>query len=360
MNVTSHEFALQNKVIAALNSTLSLPQALEAARAPLLELTPADYAGLCLVKLGAVMEFQWLVPGHRLALLDEYSKWADSDFVRAPIFAQPNVVLRDSEMLSRKELERSALYQRSKELDLSLEHVMAVLLPVYPQLFGAFTLYRDRRLAFSERDAAFLTSLTPHLLNAVRNCREVQTVSTGWRLLEELYSRADAAFVVVAPPSHEVLRSRRAATLLERWFHPSDLHASGIPRVLMERLEALTRMTPDARLPFNVWVSLHGDAYRVVRFVELPEAEGPRQWALILHEIPLSIPLPETMRQQLTARQVDIARGMLRNWSNEQIASELGLAEDTVKTHVRDIFRRLQVDNRTDFLYQAAHLNKPV
>ncbi|NOJ78784.1 helix-turn-helix transcriptional regulator [Myxococcus xanthus] len=360
MNLSSHEFLLRDKVIAALNSTLSLPQALESAREPLLELTPADYVGLCLIHLGPIVEFQWLVPGYRLALLDEYSKWVDSDFVRAPIFAQPNVVLRDSEMITRKDLERSALYQRSKELDLSLEHVMAVLLPVHPQLLGAFTLYRDRRLAFSEKDAAFLTSLTPHLLNAVRNCRDMQTASTGSRLLEELYSRPDAAYVVVAPPSHEVLRSRQAATLLERWFRPSDLHSSGIPLVLMERLEALTRMTPDAQLQNNLWVSLHGDSYRVVRFVELPETEGPRQWALILNEIPLSIPLPETMRMQLTARQVDIARGMLHNWSNEQIASELGLSEDTVKTHVRDIFRRLQVDNRTDFLYQAAHLNKPV
>ncbi|MFP2957803.1 response regulator transcription factor [Myxococcus sp. 1LA] len=360
MNLTSHEFALRDKVITALNSTLSLPKALEAAREPLLELTPADYVGLCLVNLGPVMGFEWLVPGHRLALLDEYSRWVDSDFVRAPIFARPNVVLRDSEMISRKELEGSALYQRSKELDLSLEHVMAVLLPVYPRLFGAFTLYRDRRLAFSERDVSFLTSLTPHLLNAVRNCRDMQTVSTGARLLEEIYRRHDAAFVVVAPPSHEVLRSDRAATLLERWFSPSDLHSSGIPRVLMERLEALTRMTPDARQSANRWVSLHGDAYRVVRFIELPEAEGPRQWALILHEIPLSIPLPEAMRKELTPRQIEIAKGMLRNWSNKDIASELRLSEDTVKTHVRDIFSRLKLDNRADFLYQAAHLNKPV
>ncbi len=360
MNLTSHEFVLRDRVIAALNSTLSLPQALEAARTPLLELTPADYMGMCLITLGPIIDFQWLVPGHRLALLDEYPKWVDSDFVRAPIFAQPNVVLRDSEMLPRRELEQSALYQRSKELDLSLEHVMAVLLPVLPSFLGAFTLYRDRRRPFSEQDAALLTSLTPHLLNTLRNCRDMQTVSTGARLLEELYNRHDSAFLILTPPSREVLRSPRAVTLLESWFAPSDVDASGVPYVLLERLKELRSRDVAARLELNPWISLHGDTYRVVKFIELPEAEGPRQWALLLNEIPVSIPLPESMRILLTPRQVEIATYVLRNWSNQQIATELGRTENTVKTHVRDIFDRLKVDSREDFLYQAAHLNKPV
>ncbi|MFY2562968.1 response regulator transcription factor [Corallococcus terminator] len=360
MNFTAHEWVLRDRVITALNSSLSLPKALESARGPLLEFTPADYMGLCLITLGTVVDFQWLVPGHRLALLDEYSKWVDHDFVRAPIFARPNEVLRDSDMLTRRELEGSLLYQRSRELDLSLEHVMAILLPAHTELLGAFTLYRDRRLAFSEQDAARLTSLTPHLVNTVRNCRAMQVATSSANLLEELYSRPDSAFLIAAPPTREVLRSPRAAAMLARWYTSSELHSSGIPSVLMERLVALACMDADSRLKNNVWVSLHADDYRVVRFVELPEAEGPRQWALVLNEIPLSIPLPEAMRQELTPREIDVAMGMLRNWSNEQIASELGRSVQTIKTHVRSIFEKLGVDSRADFLYQAAHLNKPV
>ncbi|WP_163868749.1 LuxR C-terminal-related transcriptional regulator [Myxococcus eversor] len=360
MKFSAHEWVLRERVIEALNSSLSLPKALEAARGPLLEFTPADYMGLCLISLGTTVDFQWLVPGHRLALLDEYPKWVDHDFVRPPIFARPNEVLRDSDMLTRRELEHSALYQRSRELDLSLEHVMAVLLPANANLLGAFTLYRDRRLAFSEEDAARLTSLTRHLLNAIRNCRDMQVATSGANLLEELYSRPDCAYLIAAPPTREVLRSPRAAAMLERWYSRSELHSSGIPSVLMERLTALTHMDADARLQNNVWVSFHTDGYRVVRFIELPEAEGPRQWALVLNEIPFSIPLPEAMKKELTRREIEVAMGLLGNWSNEQISSELGISVQTVKTHVRSIFEKLGVDSRADLLYQAAHLNKPV
>lgn len=360
MKFTAHEWMLRDRVIEALNSSLSLPKALEAARGPLLEFTPADYMGLCLMTLGPTVDFQWLVPGPRLALLDEYSKWVDHDFVRPPIFARPNEVLRDSDMLTRRELEHSALYQRSRELDLSLEHVMAVLLPAHTQLLGAFTLYRDRRIAFSEEDAARLKSLTRHLLNAIRNCRDMQVATSGANLLETLYNGPDSAYLIATPPAREVLRSPRAAAMLERWYPRSDVHSSGIPSVLMERLTALTRMDADARLQNNVWVSLGAEGYRVVRFVELPGADEPRQWALVLNEVPFSIPLPEAMRKELTRREVDVAMGLLSNSTNEQISSELGISVQTVKTHVRSIFEKLKVDSRADFLYQASHLNRPV
>ncbi|MCP3097304.1 helix-turn-helix transcriptional regulator [Myxococcus sp. K15C18031901] len=264
-------------------------------------------------------------------------------------------------MLSRRALEHSALYQRSRELELRLEHVMAMLLPVPPAQCAAFALYRDRRRPFSEKDSAMLTSFARHMVNMVRNCRDMQVATSGVRLLEELHGRDDAAFIVVSQPSREVLRSRRAATLFEKWFTPSDLHASGIPEVLHERLVALPGMDADSRLDASLWVSLHGDTYRAVRFIELPaEGDAPRQWALVLYEIPVSIPLPEVLRRQLTARQTEIAKGVLRNWSNRTIANELRLSEETVKTHMGDIFERLSIDSRLDLFYQATYLNRPI
>ncbi|MDC0707416.1 helix-turn-helix transcriptional regulator [Stigmatella sp. ncwal1] len=360
LTLNTHELMLRDRVIATLNSSLSLPQVLEATQAPLLELTPADSVALCLMRITPSLDFQWLVPGPRFRLLDEYADLSDHDFARPPIFAQPNVVLRDSEMLSRREYEHSLIYQRSRELDLSLEHIMAVLVPVRPDFLGALALYRTRRRSFSSRCAAVLSSLTAHLMNAVRNCSDVQAFTTGAHLLEDLYRRPDTAFLVVEPPHREVLRSPHAAVLLDRWFAPSDLHSSGLPLPLKERLDTLVRLDPDSRLEQNVWVSLQADGYRTVRFVELPAPEGPRQWALLMNEIPISIPLPAEMKRKLTPREVTIAMYLLRNWSDKQIADELDITLLTLKTHSRNIRNKLGIDGRADFIYQAARLNKPV
>ncbi|WPB74969.1 LuxR C-terminal-related transcriptional regulator [Archangium violaceum] len=351
---------LRDRAITALNSSLSLPQALEAVRPHLLELAQADSMALCIMEITHSLHFQWLVPGHRIPILEEYASLVDHDFFRAPIFARPQTVIRDSEILSRREYERSLICQRSRELEPRIEHIMAVLLPIRPGFFAALALYRNRPRAYSSQNAAVLASLTAHWMNTVRNCSDVQDVTIGTRLIEELYRRTDAAILIVEPPHREVLRSSHATVLLERWFTPSDLHSSGLPLPLKERLDALVRMDPDARLDKNVWVSLHADGYRTVRFIELPNPEGPRRWALLMHEIPISIPLPAEMKRKLTPREVTIATCLLRNWTNKQIADELKRSLHTVKTHVRNLLDKLGVDGRADLLYQAARLNKPV
>ncbi|MBE4748754.1 helix-turn-helix transcriptional regulator [Corallococcus sp. ZKHCc1 1396] len=360
MNLNTHELMLRDRVISALNSSLSFPQVLEAARAPLLELAPSDSVALCLMRTTPVLDFKWLVPGHPIPLLEHYASVSDQDFVRAPIFARPNEVLLDEEMLPRREYEHSLLYQRSRELGLGLEHVMAVLLPIRPDFLGALALYRTRRRSFSSRCAAVLSSLNPHLVNAVRNCSDVQAMSTGAHLLDELHSGSGTAYLIVEPSSREVKRSRHATVLLERWFTPTDRHPSGLPLPLKERLDALIGMDADSRLEKNVWVSLQQESYRTVRFIELPADEGPRRWALLMNEIPMSIPLPVDMRCKLTDREADVAKYQLRNWSNEQIASELGISLLTVNKHTGRICNKLGVDSRADLIYQAARLNKPV
>lgn len=362
MKLDAAEFMLRDRVITALNSSLSLPQALEAVRPYLLELAQADSMALCLMDITHSLHFQWLVPGPRLLILEEYASLVDHDFLRAPIFAQPQKVIRDSELLSRKEYERTLICQRSRELGQRLEHIMAVLLPIRPGSFGALALYRNRPRAFASQNAAVLDSLTAHLMNTVRNCRDVRNLTTSTHLLEELHRHPDAAFLIVEHPRHKVLRSSHAEALLERWFTPSDLHSSGLPLPLKERLDALVRMTPDERLDknANVLVSTHDDCYRTVRFIELPAPEGPREWALLMHELPISIPLPAEMKRALTPSEINVATCLLRNWTNERIAKEFKLSAETVKTHVRNLLAKLGIDSRRDLLYQAARLNKPV
>jgi len=51
---------------------------------------------------------------------------------------------------------------------------------------------------------------------------------------------------------------------------------------------------------------------------------------------------------RLNHSQVAILRLMSRGFSNREIAAEIHLSENTVKTHVQEIFRRLGVRNRVE------------
>ncbi|MFV0625736.1 MAG: response regulator [Alphaproteobacteria bacterium] len=58
----------------------------------------------------------------------------------------------------------------------------------------------------------------------------------------------------------------------------------------------------------------------------------------------------------LTVKQTDIINLIAKGLANKQIAYELGLTEGTVKLYITDIFRRLNVYNRTAAVVEAAKL----
>lgn len=56
---------------------------------------------------------------------------------------------------------------------------------------------------------------------------------------------------------------------------------------------------------------------------------------------------------ELTAREVEVLRRLALGRSNKEIASELFVGEDTVKTHVSHVFAKLHVENRSQAVVQA-------
>jgi DNA-binding CsgD family transcriptional regulator len=63
---------------------------------------------------------------------------------------------------------------------------------------------------------------------------------------------------------------------------------------------------------------------------------------------PRRLPGARTPSSELSEREMDVLLGMTEGLSNAEIAAELSLAEDTVKTHARRLFRKLGAGDRAD------------
>ena len=50
----------------------------------------------------------------------------------------------------------------------------------------------------------------------------------------------------------------------------------------------------------------------------------------------------------LTARELDVRKALTRGLSNKEVGRELGLAEVTIKLHLRSIFRKMGARSRSD------------
>ena len=73
-------------------------------------------------------------------------------------------------------------------------------------------------------------------------------------------------------------------------------------------------------------------------FLRSGEQTGPR---------PFGVP-GRPSSAELSRRELDVLRGMTEGLSNSEIAAALALAEDTVKTHARRLFRKLGAGDRAD------------
>ena len=62
----------------------------------------------------------------------------------------------------------------------------------------------------------------------------------------------------------------------------------------------------------------------------------------------------------LSDRQHEVARLVGRGLANHQIAAILGVSENTVKKHLKDVFARLGVANRTELASRLAHAGRRI
>ena len=59
------------------------------------------------------------------------------------------------------------------------------------------------------------------------------------------------------------------------------------------------------------------------------------------------------LRQQLTERERDVLEALIKGRSNKEIASSLCISEDTVKSHLKTLFSKLRVRDRTGAAVEA-------
>ncbi|AKQ63830.1 Transcriptional regulator, LuxR family protein [Myxococcus hansupus] len=342
------------EVMTALTSSLDLTEVFSNSYEILSRVLAADFGGLCVSRPGAPHQYDWpMVRDMPQAFFDLYPEISDECFVSSAVIQQPNTVLRDSEMLSRQEMWNSAMYSHCLELDMRVERVMAVALDMGLGWHGGFTLYRDNRKAFSERERAFLQRLTPILARTIRNCLMLGDMARQGDLLEQLFRHTGLESIVLSPPNAELMRTPRSTALLHRWFPDAPCGRFGLPQVLLGVLEDLSRSGPRRLSEQDVLTFRRPGRSLKVTFLRLPGLSGRTPWALLFQEVVHAAQVPTQWRKRLTPRELDVVERVLNGWDNQTIADDMGSSLNTLKTHLKRVFVKLAVPSRAKLILLA-------
>jgi DNA-binding NarL/FixJ family response regulator len=170
-----------------------------------------------------------------------------------------------------------------------------------------------------------------------------------------LNAQPDIAVVAEAGAGEEALelyREHRPNVIL------MDLQLPGMTG--LQTIHAIRALDPDARIIVLTMYDGDQDIYRslqagAVTYVlkGVPSAELVR----VVREVqagrrPMSAAVSTRLAEhvtepRLTPREVDVLRVMARGFRNKEIATELGISDETVQGHVKSILAKLNVNDRT-------------
>jgi DNA-binding CsgD family transcriptional regulator len=102
-----------------------------------------------------------------------------------------------------------------------------------------------------------------------------------------------------------------------------------------ENSQKLSSDTASDNIPFSIlgYLEFDGNRYKIIKIHNAPEVIDP------------------DLTNLLTGRELQIATLIAKGLSNKQVASQLQISEWTVSAHLRRIFIKLKVDNRTAMVY---------
>ncbi|WP_141331990.1 LuxR C-terminal-related transcriptional regulator [Myxococcus sp. AB025B] len=342
------------EVMTALSSSLDLKEAFSESHRILSRVLAADFGGLCVSNPGAPGQYDWpMVQDMPQVFFDRYPEISDECFVSSAVIRRPNTVLRDTEMLSRRQRHDSAMYAYCREMHMPVERVLSVLMDMGLGWHSGFTLYRETRRAFTEKERAFLQRLTPILARTVRNCRMLEDLAHQGDLLEQLFRHTGLDSIVLSPPTTELMRTPRSTALLHRWFPDAPCGRFGLPQVLLDALEGLRRSGPQQLSGQDVLTFRRPGSSLKVTFLRLPGQSGRMPWALILQEVRHGAQAPAEWRKRLTPREMDVVERVLNGWDNQTIADDLDSSLNTLKTHLKRVYAKLAVPSRAKLILLA-------
>jgi DNA-binding CsgD family transcriptional regulator len=202
---------------------------------------------------------------------------------------------------------------------------------------GSWSVYRTWR----DRAPCLHLSAAAGVADSTREC---------FRAYAEGLYRADRSFDAVRPGTQGLLRMHADEV-------PNADHREAIYRRhrVIERLSVVDRATDGSLFAVNLYRHEHqgrfadGDVAGVA-------AQAPLLLALVRRHVELTAPAPARAPRErllaqcpaLTERELDVCERLLRGWTHDGIAADLGLSLATVKTYRARAFARLGLHFRSE------------
>ncbi|HET7088678.1 MAG TPA: LuxR C-terminal-related transcriptional regulator [Anaerolineae bacterium] len=228
-------------------------------------------------------------------------------------------------------------------------------------LESAMQWIREHELNWSDKGSrihyAAGTAVARVLIEHSRKQNEQTWMHKAFELLEDLLQKAEAAGLALdsidilplqATALHVQGQTAQALRVLKRALVLAE--PEGYVRMFLECGEPMAQLLRWS-IESKEWNEPRLEAYarRLLAQFGQPQPEA----GMAASSLPVLASGDEGWLEPLTGREMEVLRLVAAGASDQEIAEKLGLAKATVKTHLRHIYRKLQVGRRTQAIVRA-------
>jgi DNA-binding CsgD family transcriptional regulator len=198
---------------------------------------------------------------------------------------------------------------------------------------------------FSERDRSVPNLLGFHISQACANAK-VRPPPAFPSIMGALESLVGGSIIALDAAGKVQFCSNLAQQYLESFFAKERPFHHGIPLTVKAwALQELTRFETDefAVCPPRQFVARVAERTLHIRMANTREGDG---CVLLLRSEDPAVELAKLSYFGLSARSTEVLYWLAKGKTNKEIAIILGMATETVKMHLKDIYLRLHIENR--------------
>lgn len=194
----------------------------------------------------------------------------------------------------------------------------------------------DNRPDFDKRDVAILDFILPYFRNALRNARHLAKARSMAGLWDGFFENTQIALFLFDQNNRFLFQNKSADSLMAEL---SDPLSSRLYSVFSDFLKKSPCQTEWGPFSLSVFQSFSPEDGRPVKGILAARSTPPR----INREVLQS-------RFELTPREIDICLLICKGFTDQEIASILNIAFSTIRTHLKHIFLKLDVSNRSELI----------
>lgn len=275
-------------------------------------------------------------------------------------------VLTTEQLIPFKDLTRCEYYNDFLKPQ-SIHHQMSIYLKSDQRLFGILSLFRPQNAKrFSSVDMAKANLMAPYLSGALEKSMISQKMVERRSFIDSIVAGLPYKGIMVMDtcfePIYQDENAIRILSDLNKVKKPGDASFDPLPRDLyLSCKDLLTSVGQDQAFePRQVQLDLVSPGGKQKVSIQLRLITNRDQNPLLLlcfdPEEPLSCLVKRSKKYGLTRREMEVASLLSEGLTNKEIGKRLFISEYTVENHLRAIYRKVGVTNRTAVVHRLLQM----